>query len=420
MVAVSLKKEIKKETERFTPDIVGITAMTPTIQSGVQTAKVIRSVTSAMIVMGGPHPSIMPEETASLDEVDVVVRGEGEQTMSELVKAIEMGGGFKKVKGITFSSNKKIINNPPMPLINDLDTIPFPARDLLPMGRYKQHIGHPKSFATMITSRGCPNNCIYCTKAIFGRKYRFRSANNVIEEINQVITKYKVKDIVFYDDAFTAHKGRVETLCENLMDAGIDIRWKCESRVDTVELELLEKMRNAGCHVIAYGVESGNNRLLRTLKKRITTKQIEETFKITKDVGIETLAYIMIGIPGETKATIKKTLDFTIKLDPDYVQFSIATPYPKTELYEIALKDGHLKSDKWAKFAYAGDSATPVMRTESLDHEELNLELKRMIKKFYLRPRYIVKQIKKSTTPAIIKRNISGLKSILKWTKDVR
>lgn len=408
---------VKREIEGFSPDLVGITSMTPTIKGAVKTAEIAKSIAPVPVVIGGPHASIMPDETAKLKDVDIVVRGEGEEVMRTLLGAMESEEDIKTVRGISFKKNGRVVHTPNMPLIEDLDVLPFPARDLLAGGNYRQHVGHPTSFATMITSRGCPHNCIYCTKAIFGRQYRFRSAANVIEEIQQVISEYKVKEIVFYDDAFTANRRRTIELCDEIVKNNIDVTWKCESRVDTVDREVLQKMKKAGCDIIAYGVESGSDELLNTIGKRTTTEKIREAFKTTKEVGIQTLAYIMIGIPGETKETIQKTLDFTIELDPDYVQFSIATPYPQTELYNIAKEKGYLKEDSWSKYAYTGDSATPVMRTEALTQEELSLELKRMIRKFYLRPHYVLKQLRMSTSLDMWRRNISGLKSVLGWVR---
>jgi radical SAM superfamily enzyme YgiQ (UPF0313 family) len=410
---------IIKEIKKFSPEIVGLSAMTPTIQSAVKTAKMVKSIVADIpIIMGGVHPSIMPDETLkNTKEIDILVRGEGEKTAEELINIIESGGNIYNVSGISFRDNNRVVHNQNRPLIKNLDSIPFPARDLLPMGKYKQHIGNPTSFATIITSRGCPFNCIYCTKAIFGRIYRFRSAENVLREIEEIIHKYKVKEIDFYDDSFTVNKKRVTELCDAIIKCGIDVQWKCEARVDLVNKELLEKMKKAGCYLIAYGVETGNQELLDILKKGVTIDQIRKAFKITKEVGIETLAYIMIGIPGETRKTIKKTLNFTRALDPDYAQIAVLTPYPQTELYEMVKEKGHLIKEDWSKYAYVGDSATAVIRTDELSPEDLADELKRITKAFYLRPKYILKQLRKSTSAYAVKRNISGLKSILKWVK---
>jgi len=410
--------DVKKEAGKVSPDLIGIGSMTATIKSAVKVAEVLKSTLEVPVVMGGVHPTIMPEETLkNVDYVDIIVRGEGEETFLELVNSLENGQKLDGIKGISYKENGKIFHNPDRPLIKNLDLLPFPARDLLPMGRYRQHLGHPTSFATMITSRGCPFNCIYCTKTMFGRLYRFRSAGNVLQEMKEIIDRYHVKEIDFYDDMFTANRKRVIELCDAMIKERIDIQWKCEARVDLIDKELLMKMKEAGCYLIAYGVESGYQHLLEVLEKKITLEHIRKAFKLTREIGIETLAYLMIGIPGETKETIQKTLELAIELDPDYAQIGIATPYPKTRLYEMAKASGYLLEDDWSKYAYVGDAATPVMRTEDLTQEDLKFELKRMIKKFYLRPRYILKQLCNLTSFHGVQRNISGLKSVLKWIK---
>lgn len=410
--------DIARAVRDFRPGLVGITAMTPVIREAIESAKAVKSASDVPIVLGGPHASIMPGETLkNVKEIDFIARGEGEMIIRDLVNTLDRGGGIDRVKGLSFRMGTRIRHNPAMPLINDLDSLPFPARDLLPMGRYRQHIGHPSSFATMVTTRGCPYSCTFCTKAVFGHIYRARSPENMMGEIEQILDRYRVKEIVFYDDTFTVNRKRVLDFCRLMRERGIRVKWKCEARVNLVDQELLSAMAGAGCYVIAYGVESGNPELLKAISKGFTREQVVRAFNMTKNVGIETLGYFMIGIPGETRETIKETLDFALKLDPDYAQFSIATPYPKTELYAQAKKKCLLEKTDWKSYSYFGDSATPVMRTEELSTEDLKEELKKVTKSFYLRRRYVLRKLFRMRNFHELKRNVSGLRAVLRWTR---
>lgn len=412
--------KLKEIVEEFSPDIVGITSMTAMIYEAIKTAKAVKSVSNAKVIMGGVHPSLLPEEVLKVKEIDFVVRGEAEITIRELVKAIENKGDYSKIKGVSFKRDNKIIHNPDRELIENLDDLPFPARSYFPKVKYKQHLGEPESFMTMMTSRGCPWKCIYCinsVNALFGRKYRTMSPERVVKEIELILKKYKVKEIDFYDDDFTCKRERVIEICDLITKKKFKFKWKCSSRVTSVDEQMLKKMKEAGCYLIAYGVETGSEELLRVIMKGQTKDMVRKTFELTKKAGIKTLAYFMIGIPGETKKTINETLRFAIELDPDYVQFAVVTPLPKTKLYEMVKSKNHLVGKSWKDFCFTGDHAKAVLRTDEFTSEELDLELKRMIKKFYLRPRYITKKILELYKLSNIKRNISGLKSVLKWTR---
>ncbi|MCK4730467.1 MAG: radical SAM protein [Candidatus Aenigmarchaeota archaeon] len=406
-----------KYIKSYKPDLVGISVTTPDLVQATKLSELIKSHSKAVVVAGGPHPSLLPGDVISLPSVDIVVRGEGEFIFKNLVSAIEQSKDLKIVDGICFKKNGKVIcTSLPKP-IEDLDSLPFPARELLPIDKYKQLIGFPDSFITLITSRGCPFSCIYCSKGVFGNRTRFRTPENILKEIKENVEKYNIKELIFYDDTFTLNKERVMKICDLLIENKINIPWKCETRVDTVDYELLKKMKEAGCFIISYGVESGNEKILKTIQKVVNKDRIRKTFRLTKKVGIQTLGYFMIGIPGETKETIKDTLDFAIELDPDYAQFSIATPYPGTQLYKMVLEKNLLIEKDWTKYSYVGDNSLPVIRTEELSQEDLLVELKNIMHKFYFRPKYIFKQFLKCRDPQILKRNICALKTLLSWNK---
>jgi len=401
---------IKKKVKIHDPDVIGITAMTPTINSALMTANVLSSL-QVPIIMGGPHPTVMANEILEKNEnVDFVVRGEGELTMIELVETLKQNkfSEIKKIKGLTFRKNKKIIATPNRPFIEDLDKLPFPAFNLLPLKKYRQRVGRPSNFLTIITSRGCPFRCSFCSKSVFGKKYRFRSPENIFKEIIHLIDTYKIKEIVFYDDVFTLNRKRILDLCDLIIKNKIDIPWRCETRTDLVDEFLLMKIKKAGCYLIAYGVESGSSKLLKVIKKDITKQQIRKAFKITKKAGIETMGYFMVGIPGESEKTIKETLNFAIELEPDHVQFSLATPFPDTELFRMV--EDKISKD-WSKFVYFGDFSSK--NYGSLYSEQLISQYKNLIKKFYFRPSYVIKRLLKLRSLDNIKRDFSNLKLFL-------
>ena len=405
------------------PDVVGVTAMTPTINSAASIVERVKECDSNItVVLGGAHATILPEETLkSIPEIDVIVRGEGEQTTLELVKVLEKNpDSLNQVLGITCRERGSVRSNPLGPPVSDLDTLPFPAFHLLPIGKYRLHppFGRRTPVMPIITSRGCPYRCIFCSKAVFGKKYRSNSPVYIVNEVLFLMENFGVKEVKFYDDVFTLDKKRVVALCMQLKERGIDIPWSCETRVNVVDSDLLGVMKDAGCYMIEYGVESGNQRVLNSLKKDITLEQTIKAFELTRKAGIETVAYFMIGSPQETSETIQETVEFAKKLDSDFVQFSIATPYPGTELYSLALEDGQVP-EKWDEYVYADLKSVdnPGFGTKTLSREELRAWNKKAYKAFYLRWRYVWKRLRKMKSLSDLKTNVSGLRMVIDLIK---
>jgi len=401
------------------PDIVGITAMTPTINSAVRVAKKVKESNSDItVVLGGTHATILPEETLkNAPEIDMIVRGEGEQTILELVKVLEENASnLDRVLGVTYREGASMRSNPARPPILELDELPFPAFHLLMVGKYRLHppFGRHSFAMPIITSRGCPYRCIFCSKSVCGKKYRSNSSGYVVDEIRLLTEKFGVKEIKFYDDVFTLDRKRVVSICMRLKEQGINIPWTCETRVNLVDSDLLGVMKDAGCYMIAYGVESGNQGVLSNLKKDITLEQAIKAFKSTHDAGIETVAYFMIGSPEETPETIRETIEFAKRLNPDFVQFSIAIPYPGTEFYSLAVEEGYIP-EKWDEYVYANLKSVdnPNFRTKTLSREELKAWNKKAYMSFYLRWRYILKRFRKMTSLDDLKTNVSGLRTVI-------
>jgi len=405
------------------PDVVGVTAMTPTINSAVGIVEKVKECDSNItVVLGGAHATILPEETLkSIPEIDVIVRGEGEQTTLELVKVLEKNpDSLNQVLGITCRERGSVRSNPLGPPVSDLDTLPFPAFHLLPIGKYRLHppFGRQTPIMPIVTSRGCPYRCVFCSKAVFGKKYRSNSPIYIVNEILFLMENFGVKEVKFYDDVFTLDRKRIVALCMQLKERGVDIPWSCETRVNLVDSELLKVMKDTGCYMIDYGVESGNQRVLDSLKKDITLEQTIKAFELTRKAGIETVAYFMIGSPQETSETIQETVEFAKKLDPDFVQFSITTPYPATELYSLALEDGRVP-EKWDEYVYADLKSidNPGFGTKTLSREELRAWNKKAYTSFYLRWRYVWKRVRKMTSLGDLKTNVSGLRMVIDLIK---
>lgn len=303
------------------------------------------------IAVGGAHVTALVKETLEENEVDFAVFNEGELTFAELVKELgKKKRNFSKINGMAFKKNGKVVVNPPRGPIMDLDKMPFPARHLLRMDRYVNIFENQRSTVIM-TSRGCPYNCFYCSKHNI-RSWRPRSPNNVVDEIEDIYKTYGINVILFHDDLFTMDKKRTIAICKEILNRGLKIKWICESRVNTVDEESLRWMKKSGCISIHYGIESGDQGILDKIGKGITLEQVRKAMKLTRKVGIYTKAYMIIGFPWDTEKTINKTIDFAVELKPDEFQFTMLMPYPGTQCWEEAIKEGTIdaKNIDWNVF----------------------------------------------------------------------
>ncbi|MEM2345497.1 MAG: radical SAM protein, partial [Archaeoglobaceae archaeon] len=379
--------------------IVGITSTTPTFVSALNYAKKIKEVfPDVFVILGGVHISFEPEKAVSNDFVDAVCIGEGEETIVEVAERVEAGKTLEGVKGIYYKEEGKLRKNEPRNFIENLDSLPFPAFDLMPLEKYSV-LGQKIKHFPMITSRGCPFACRYCSSSLFmGHRFRARSAKNVVDEIEWLMDEFKAKHIAFSDDTFTLNKKRVVEICEEIKRRKLEITWSCSSRIDTVTDELLKLMKSVGCVAIYYGIESASKRILEYYRKRISIERAKEVVRTTRKIGISTICSFIIGAPIETREEMKKTLEFAIKLDPDYAQFTILTPYPGTEIYEEAKRKNLLLSENYEDYT----AAKPVIKTQ-VSPKELAAILKSCYLKFYLRPRFILRELWKGNLGVILK-----------------
>ncbi|MDO8592371.1 MAG: radical SAM protein [bacterium] len=382
-------KESAQALEKYDKnlDFVLLTATTPLINNALAIAAAAKNIFSlAKIVLGGVHPSILPDEVMACGSVDFVVIDEGEITMKELAG----GKSPAEILGLCYKENGLIIKNAPRPLIQNLDEIPPPAYHLLPMDKYFPAVGSYKRLPVMImfATRGCPGRCTFCCRT-FGGRVRRRSARNIIEEIKILQRDYGIREVAFYDDTFTLFKDVVKEFCDIIEREKIDLTWSCFTRVDYASEELFKIMKRAGCHLILFGVESADEEILKNIKKNISLRQVEKVVKLARQLGIETRASFMFGNQGETEETIKKTIDFAIKLDPDEAQFNIAMAYPGTELFNWAKERGYIKSFNWSDYSYSNI----VFEMPNLDRAKLKYYYELAHRRFYFRPKLILRRL---------------------------
>ena len=394
------------------PDIVGISAMTLTLLDVYKTAEVVKGINKRIkVVLGGPHVSLYPDETIKNGNIDFLLLGEGEYSFRKLVDVFNDAEKVKEIPGIVFKDNGKVIKNPTSELICDLDEISFPARRMVPYEKYDSLLTTRSPVTTMFTSRGCPFQCSFCARPHLGKKFRMQSAKRVVEEIRECVD-IGIHEFLFYDDTFTIDRRRVLDICEGILSSGVDIGWHIRSRVDTIDQEMLKLLKKAGCRGIHYGVEAGTDKTLKALNKGITIEQVKNTISLTKKHHIPTLAYFMVGNPGETRSDVIKTFDLMKVLSPDYVHITILTPFPGTKIYEDALSRGIIARDVWRDFSLEPkEGFVPPVWEENLSRNELAQLLSDGYRSFYMNPGYALKSLVRIRSFNEFKKKLSsGLK----------
>lgn len=359
------------------PDVVGITATTFTILDALEVARQVKEKWNVPVALGGMHPTIFPEETRRLKNIDTVVIGEAENAFPQYIDYIAL-------KGVSVVSGEVI----------DITTIPIPARHLIDKEKYYSVIGKNKYLTSMFTSRGCPYQCTFCHRKTMGKNYRALTADRVVEEIKE-IRNMGISEVLVYDDTFTVDRKRVVAVCQKIIEERIKIDFDIRARVNHVDKELLILLKQAGCKRIHFGVEASSDRILSILKKGITIEEVRKAFYLCKQVGIETLAYFMIGNPGETTKDVLQTIEFAKELKPDYCHFSALTPYPDTPLYIDGLQKG-LYDDYWLEFAKNPTNKFEVPFWTEIEKPVLQELLQKAYRSFYTRPSFVAKEILKT------------------------
>lgn len=371
------------------PELVGISSFTYCINDAMLLSKWIKKAApDVKIILGGVHVTQLPEEAIRNGDIDFVIRGEGEYSLRDLIA----GGNLDDVKGLVYKDqNNHIKMHPEFGIVEHLDDLPTIAYDLIDMNKYFPTAGQCHRFpaSAMITSRGCPGRCIYCSSSVSGKKVRYRSARNIADEIKFLIRTYGIREIVFMDDVFTSNKERLLEFCRMVHDEKIDILWDCSSRVQHVDEGILLKMKKAGCSQLSFGVETGDENVLKSIKKGQTLDHVRKKVALSKKAGIETRSSFILGFPSDTMESMKKTINFAIELNPHLVSFYIATPFPGTEMYDWAVKNDKLLTTNWSLY----DQQHHILNIPGATSREIDDMYKLAYRSFYHRPRFILRRL---------------------------
>lgn len=376
--------EIEQRIREYRPNIIGVSCMfTARFANALQISKIAKKVNKSIItVLGGMHPSTCPHQVLQYESIDFIIIGEGEKSFLSLVRQLGVpSNDLSKIKGLGYRNNGRITINPEKDFIEDLDEIPLPARHLLPMERYFQintgrdSLSTEKRQTSLITSRGCPYHCTFCSAiALWGRKWRKRSAENVLQEIEQLVRKYKIKEISFEDDNLILDRDRFEKICQGIIERDFRIKWNTPNGIAIKNLDpnLIKLMRKSGCKRLNFGIESGDKYILNeVIKKELSLDRVKQVIAWCKSEGIITLGYFVLGMPGETKDSIRGTIDFAKELSLDEVGLFIATPFPGTELYRHCLEKNYLNHDYTEILAEDGIENEILFETPFLSTSEL-------------------------------------------------
>ena len=381
------------------PDVVGFYSVSENFKNVLEILKHIKEKESSITTLvGGAHVYGLPVESMSYEWIDYAIWGEAEESFAKLLDCNFDSQHFSEIEGLIYRENNEVKINP-MALVHDLDSLPFPARHLYsPLDMYRPSIlAYKRLPATgMLTSRGCSHKCVFCHsgKGLF--KLRFHSAQYVLEEIKMLHRDYGINEFVLFDDTFTIRKSRVFEICEGILKEGLNISWSCNARVNDITPELLTVMKRSGCWMMQYGVESGNQEILKIIKKGTKLEQIMKACQLTIDMGMQVKAYFILGHPGETVETLNDTIDFMSKLPAHYASINFMTPLPGTELWDTAEQYGTIDKEKLEKINYLSDR--PAFIPFGLTEEILTDKFRKAYLKFYLNPKTIFRHLKSFRT----------------------
>jgi len=381
--------QLKGELITSHPDMVGVTSATLTYKPALEIVKTAKeALPNCLIIIGGPHVTVLDEQVLNeAPEADIIVRGEGEQTMLELADLVSRSDlkNLQEVEGITFRKNGEIVRNKDRAFIQNLDDLPHPAYEHFQLSKYRLS---GKMYLPIITSRGCPFQCTFCLASrMCGKRFRTRSPKKVVDELEWLRDEHGADVFAFYDDTFTFDIKRAHEICEEMKNRGFDLPWDCRTRVDRISTEVLSKMRDANCQLIHFGVESGSQKMLSAMKKGTTVEQNEIGIKLAKDAGISVAISVVVGYPGETADMLKQTFDFIRKTGPDYVYVCQAIPYPGTEMYDLLRDLGWEVSTDWNRY----DEQSQVFENPLLSPQKID-EMRGNFYNSFFSPAYFLRK----------------------------
>jgi len=386
--------ELERDLRAWAPDALLLSITTPSLDLDLEAAALAKRVDPQILTIAkGAHFNTLDVKTLeATPALDVVLRGEYEQTCREL----GAGRALAEIAGLSWrAAAGPITRNPDRPFEEDLDRVPFPARHLIDNTLYCRPDSGERQ-TTLVTNRGCPFHCIYClANQVAGTRNRYRSVENVMGEIRECIERHQIRNFLFRSDLFTQNKAWVIALCQAILGAGLDIQWACNSRVDTIDPDVLGWMKKAGCWIIAYGIESGDQETLDRIEKKVTVEQAVAAVRMTHAAGIKTSIYLLLGLPWDTPALIDKQVAFAKALDPDFLEIFYVYPFPGTRLYEICVAEGLIGAGEIPRAAYA----EPAMPGLYLSVEQFSRLRNRALRQYYLRPRIIARTLRAARSP---------------------
>jgi radical SAM superfamily enzyme YgiQ (UPF0313 family) len=392
------EENISTLIDTYRPSVVGLTVYTSFYNQALRLIKKIKSLNPDIkIVVGGPHPSGLPEDVLKNPEIDFVVLSEGEETFLELLQNINNPGNYSTIKGLVYRDGNGIRVNSLRENIRDLDSLPFPAWRFIPPDRYPNmpHGGIAKRYpvAPIVSSRGCPFNCSFCgSEAMWHRKWRVRSPKDVVDEIEFLVKNHGVREVHFEDDNFTLDKMRAIGICKEIMKRQLDVAWSCPNgvRVDAIDKGLLKIMKLSGCYSLGFGIESGDKKILERVNKRIDLDMVENAIRMAKEEGIKTTGFFIIGLPGETKETILNTISLSKRLPLDRAQFGLFAPLPGSSDYDLWIKEQKPRDIDWDRFNFYN----VIFKLDGLSDGDVKALQKKAFREFYLRPKVIFNMMK--------------------------
>ena len=397
------------------PDVVGLPVNTFTLPDAVEAVKIVRRATpESVVVAGGLQPFLYPRETAALSVFDYALQGEAERSFPALLAAIDDWEGFERVPGILFLRGGQIVANPPPAPLENLDELPFPAHDLTPVRRYRSIVTARHPVGIVISSRGCPFHCAFCSHSATGKRFRKRSAENVVEEM-AFCRSHGISYLLFYDEVMTVDRERMLALCAAIRARDLRLPWLARARVGSVDAETFAAMKRAGCDLVTMGIESGSPRVLARLNRPADTAAMIEAFRQARRAGLRTIAYFMIGNPDEKMEDVRASLRVAKKAGPDLVHASVFTPYPATDLYEEGRRTGRFRTDFWREFSAepTPNFRPPLWTDAETDEAEIGRRLRWFYRRFHLRPAYVLRRLFSLRGPGDLARHLRGLRALL-------
>lgn len=397
----------------FKPDLAVINTATPSIESDLSVAKLVKEANpQATTVAIGIHVSVLSRECLELEPaLDVIVRGEPEFTVRALAVAKQKSAGFGEIASISYRRGAEIVANADGRAAESLDDLPFPAWQLIDLTKYLMPFT-TRPFLLVVTSRGCPYRCKFCAaKAYYGSRIRLRSPKRVVDELEWAANELGIKDFLFWAESFTMKREYALEVCEEILRRKLSIRWVCNSRVDSVDVALLRKFKQAGCWMIGYGIECGTQRVLDEMGKGTTLAQAVDATKAAKSAGLEVTGHFVVGYPGERPGEVRETIEFAKALDLDYAQFYCAVPFPGSEMYEIARRRGWIQTDDWSRF----EQNYSVLDVPGFSAEQVMTLRREAFRKFYMRPKMVLRTVLKIRSLAEFINFVRMVKDFVSW-----